>query len=96
MPVPENPTFPEGVIKASPFHGKQHIAGKPIAVMEHLMSILPKGAVILDPFAGSGTTLLAAENNGYNSIGIEIEPVYCDIIRRRMANRQTTIFEMGL
>jgi DNA modification methylase len=41
--------------------------------------------VVLDPFAGAGTTLWVAEQLGRNSIGIELNPDYCDIIRRRMA-----------
>ncbi len=45
----------------------------------------PEGGTVLDPFAGAGTTLYVAEQLGRNSIGIELNPDYCDIIRRRMA-----------
>ena len=45
----------------------------------------PQGGTVLDPFAGAGTTLYVAEQLGRNSIGIELNPDYCDIIRRRMA-----------
>ena len=41
--------------------------------------------IVLDPFAGAGTTLWVAEQLGVDSIGIELNPEYCEIIRRRMA-----------
>src|SRR5690606_14250710 len=46
--------------------------------------VTPPGGTVLDPFAGSGTTLLAAVQEGFSAIGIEREPEYCEIIRRRM------------
>ncbi|MFY9380162.1 MAG: DNA methyltransferase, partial [Acutalibacteraceae bacterium] len=52
--------------------------------------------IVLDPFAGSGTTLWAAERYGRDSIGIEISPEYCELIKKRMANRQQTLFEKGV
>jgi len=47
--------------------------------------VTPPGGTVLDPFAGSGTTLIAAVQEGFNVIGIEREPEYCEIIRQRMA-----------
>ncbi len=49
-------------------------------------------SVILDPFAGSGTTLWVAEHYGRDSIGIELNPEYCNLIYERMNNFQQTIF----
>jgi len=43
--------------------------------------------IILDPFAGSGTTLIAAENLGYDAIGIEIEDNYVDVAIERLIGR---------
>lgn len=43
------------------------------------------GAVVLDPFSGAGTTLLAAELEGGHGIGIEIDPVYVEAARTRLA-----------
>ena len=51
--------------------------------------------IVLDPFAGSGTTLWVAERFGRDSIGIELSPEYCELINKRMSNRQMTLFERG-
>lgn len=50
---------------------------------------------VLDPFAGSGTTLWVAEQLDRNSIGIELNPDYCDLIRRRMARIEPNLFNLG-
>jgi len=39
---------------------------------------------VLEPFAGSGTTIIATEREGFACIGIEQDPGYCDIIRARV------------
>jgi DNA modification methylase len=61
-----------------------HPNQKPLALMEWIISKLP-GRLILDPFAGSGTTLLAATGAGMDAIGIERDPEYHAIARRRIA-----------
>ena len=43
------------------------------------------GDLVLDPMAGSGTTLRAAVDLGRRAVGVEVNPDYCDLIRRRMA-----------
>lgn len=63
---------------------KLHMTGKPVALMEHLMSVLPEGARVLDPFAGSGTTLVAARNRGYDAVGVELSEDYFRIACERL------------
>jgi site-specific DNA-methyltransferase (adenine-specific) len=55
--------------------------------------ITPPGGVVLDPFAGSGTTLLAAEKERARCIAIEREPDYCKIVQARYRGhtRQLTL-----
>ena len=65
--------------------GNFHCTVKPIALMKWLVTLVtPEGGVVLDPFAGSGTTLLACKELGRSCIGIEREPEYVEIIKRRL------------
>lgn len=75
----------DGCIRATIPQKKLHPTQKPEAVIRELVRAVEPGGLILDPFAGSGTTLYVAEQEGYDSIGIETVEEYCDIIRERMA-----------
>lgn len=55
--------------------------------------ICDPGALILDPFAGTGTTLVAAMKTGRRCIGIENDPRYIPVIRRRVAGARTPLLE---
>jgi DNA modification methylase len=61
-----------------------HPTVKPTAMMaDAIRDVTKRGAVVLDPFAGSGTTLIAAEKTGRVACAIEYDPHYCDVIVRR-------------
>lgn len=58
-----------------------HPTRKPVGLVERLlMNSTPKGGLVFDPFVGSGTTLIAAENLGRVCCCMEIDPGYCDVI----------------
>ena len=59
--------------------GKQHPTQKPVALMEWCLGFLPDARTILDPFMGSGTTLVACQRLGRQGIGIELDPDYFQI-----------------
>jgi DNA modification methylase len=65
----------------------KHPTVKPIALMRYIIKLLapPNDPLLLDPFAGSGSTLIAAKELGIRSIGIELNPEYCEIARNRIA-----------
>ena len=63
---------------------KHHLTGKPTALMEELVRCVPPGGLILDPFAGSGTTGVAALKTGRRFIGIEREAAYAAIAEERL------------
>ena len=65
-------------------HERSHPTQKPVALMRWCLSFVPDG-VVLDPFMGSGTTLVAAKQLGRRAIGIEIEERYCEIAVKRLA-----------
>jgi len=61
-----------------------HPTIKPLAlVADAIMDCSKRGAIVLDAFAGSGTTLIAAERTGRKGYGMELDPYYIDTILRR-------------
>jgi DNA modification methylase len=63
-----------------------HPTVKPVAlVMDAILDCSRRNAIVLDAFAGSGTTLVAAHKTGRRGYGIELDPHYCDVIIQRMA-----------
>lgn len=62
----------------------EHPTAKPVALLEDaLLDVTERDDIILDPFAGSGSTLIAAENVGRSCRAIEIDGLYCDLVIRR-------------
>jgi DNA modification methylase len=62
----------------------QHPTPKPVPLLEELIrASAPARGLVLDPFAGSGPTLIAAERTGRTCFAVELEPRYCDIVLAR-------------
>lgn len=76
------------------YRDKKHPTQKPVALMEWCLGFVPDADTILDPFMGSGTTLVACAKLGRKGIGIELDPDYFDIACRRVeeAYRQPDLF----
>jgi len=79
--------------------GNIHATVKPIQIMAWLIRLVSRDSdLILDPFLGSGTTLVAAKKLGRKAIGIELSEEYCEIAVNRIENalEQKTLFRGGL
>jgi site-specific DNA-methyltransferase (adenine-specific) len=65
--------------------GNNHPTVKPVSLMRWLVRLVtPKGGTVLDPFMGSGSTLIAADAEQFNAIGCELSPEYAAIAERRI------------
>jgi site-specific DNA-methyltransferase (adenine-specific) len=65
-----------------------HVAQKPLPLMLYLLhKVCPAGCIVVDPFAGSGTTLIAAKSLGYRYVGVELDAGYAEVCRRRLAGQ---------
>lgn len=72
--------------KAERGAANNHPTVKPLALMQYLCRLVtPKGGAVLDPFAGSGTTGVAADREGFNATLIERDEAYAEMARARLA-----------
>lgn len=85
-----NPAFDNNFLVSKPNKKEKrkdntHVTVKPIKLMEHLINVFSKkGATILDPFLGSGTTAIACKNTKRKCIGIELNYEYFNISKYRL------------
>ena len=87
MPLDRNaPVLPGVFRQAMPVHKKRiHQTEKPLEVMREMVKIVEPGGIILDPFAGAGTTILAAKEEGYSALGFELSSHYAKASIERIA-----------
>ena len=73
---------------------RKHPTQKPVALMESLIKLTTQeGQIVLDPFCGSGSTLVAAKKLKRNYIGIEFSEEFCNIARERLENEISEIMD---
>lgn len=78
----------DGVIRAPVRRDeKYHQTGKPVGLLERLLQVVPPGGSVLDPFCGSGSTLVAARRLGMRATGVEIDERFLRVARDRVAQR---------
>ncbi len=89
--------YPTNVLHlATECSNKNHSAAFPEGLPEWFIKLFTKEYDnVLDPFMGSGTTLTVANRMGRNSIGIDIVPEYCEMVRKRLIPMQLRLFEKG-
>jgi DNA modification methylase len=74
--------------------GNNHPTVKPVALMKYLVRLVtPQGSHVIDPFAGSGSTSMACRELARQFTGIDLDPRYCEIARKRIAATQEDLTE---
>ena len=73
--------------KVGSYKPNGHPAEKPVGLVERIIdcSALPSGSLVVDPFAGSGTTAIAARSRGMRCVAIEAEEKWCELIATRLS-----------
>lgn len=80
------PIYLPGLVRGSQPRGRDrvHITQKPLDVLSELCRVCPPGGTVLDPFAGSGSTGLAALAAGLSFVGVELTEHYAEVARQRL------------
>ncbi|MDL2233261.1 site-specific DNA-methyltransferase [Ruminococcaceae bacterium OttesenSCG-928-L11] len=91
MPADRKAPVLPGVFRQSMPSGskRRHQTEKPLEVMREMVHIVEPGGIILDPFAGAGTTVEAARLEGYPAVGIELSAHYAGVSRKRVTGADT-------
>ena len=84
MPLERNVGCLPGVFRQANPANRIHVTEKPLQLMRDVVQICTPGGRILDPFAGSGTTVLAAVQEGYEAVGIELTDAYFQLGTQRV------------
>ena len=75
-----------GVWTVNTINATDHPTAKPLPLVSDFVGLFSDpGETVLDPFAGSGTTLVAAKQAGRKAIGVELDEGYCEVIAKRLA-----------
>jgi len=90
-----NKVYPNNVIHlATECNNKNHSAAFPDALPEWFIKLFTdEGDTVLDPFMGSGTTLIVSRRMGRNSIGIDIMPEYVEMVKKQLTIYQNSLFD---
>ncbi len=92
MPISRPVPCLPGVFKYGNPQKRIHLTEKPLQLMRDIVKICEPGGLILDPFAGSGTTVLAGVLEGYRAVGIEVTDVYAQLAQERIVRELGEFF----
>ena len=99
MPVSRPVACLPGVFRYANPQNRVHVTEKPLQLMRDVVKICEPGGRILDPFSGAGTTILAAVQEGYEAVGIEVTDAYykvgCDRVRFALSADEVTESDAG-
>ena len=84
MPISRPVSCLPGVFRYGNSQNRVHVTEKPLQLMKDVVQICEPGGRILDPFAGAGTTVLAAAQQGYQAVGIEVTDAYFQLGTERV------------
>ena len=91
MPLSRPVSCLPGVFKYGNSQNRIHLTEKPLQLMRDIVKITEPGGRILDPFAGAGTTVLAAVLEGYSATGIKVTDTYAKLARERIEKERNAV-----